>query len=234
MRVGICGDWHGDPNFANGVLHALHARGITEIIQCGDFGYGWDNQYVPSVSGVLKKFGQTLRWVPGNHENYDMIDQLMQHDAQWLTDEIYVLDRGERFTIGDTSFVGIGGAHSIDRDMRVQGVSWWPQETLTYRDVHRIIEAVEPCDVVVAHDAPVTAELGGGFFKDDPISLSNRRLLQHAVDHLQPQFLFHGHYHRRLTSQDHHGVVIVGLSDNYHDTKDNYVIFDCQEKEIVS
>ena len=232
--AGICGDWHGDPNFGNGVLHALHARGVRQVLHCGDFGFGWDPYFIPSIDKVLKKFGMRLRWVPGNHENYDTIDQLMEHDAQWITDRIYVLDRGEQFQIGLTKFAAIGGAHSIDKSMRKAHVSWWPQELLTYGDVMRILETPQ-VHVVLSHDAPWSCDLKlDNGYKDDPETKGNRELLQVAVDHLRPTFLFHGHYHQRLRTQDSNGVQCYGLADNFTPLRrKNYLIYDTVDRAVL-
>lgn len=232
--VAICGDWHGDADFANGTLLSLKAQGIEEILHCGDFGYGWDKQYLPTVQKMLIRNGQNLRWVPGNHENYDYIDVLYSEDRQQHTDNMYVLQRGERFTIGKTSFVGIGGAFSIDKQWRRPHVSWWPQETLKYSDIMRILETDETCDVVIAHDAPLTADLQlENGYKDDPETYANREMLQVAVDHLEPEYIFHGHYHQRHDTEDHFGRKVIGLGSNLDKRSDNYVIFDTERKEVV-
>lgn len=233
MNVAICGDWHADADYANGVLLSLASQGITEILHCGDFGHGWDDKYVPSVQKMLARNGQNLRWVPGNHENYDLIDVLYHKELQQHQENIYVLKRGERFTIGNTTFVGVGGAHSIDKQWRKPHISWWPQELLKYSDIAKILDDV-PCDVVIAHDAPITADLClQNGYKDDPTTTGNRQLLQAAVDHLQPTFLFHGHYHQRHSTQDSNGVVVIGLGSNFDSKLDNYVIFDTINKRIV-
>jgi len=234
--VAICGDWHGDARFARKMIKTLSSRGITEILHCGDFGYGWDADYIPNIDESLNKHGMTLRWVPGNHENYDEIDLLYDHDAQrmGMNGTIYVLRRGERFMIGATSFVGIGGGHSIDKDRRTQGVSWWPQELITTGDVYRIMTTHRECDVVIAHDAPLTADLDlRNGYKDDPHSIGNRRLLGIIVDHLDPLFVFHGHYHQRHSTKDHLDRVVIGLSDNRDWFNNNFVIFDCDDKKVI-
>lgn len=233
--VAICGDWHGDADFANGTLHSLNAKGVSQIIHCGDFGFGWDRTYTPSVNATLIKFGQFLHWVPGNHENYDYIDMLIHKGEQNHMDNMYVLRRGEHFHIDGTDFVGIGGAYSIDKQYRRPHISWWPQELISYGDVMRILEEdYENCDVVIAHDAPLTAELNlMNGYKDDPETEGNRELLQIAVDHLEPDFVFHGHYHQRHDTEDHFGRKVIGLGSNLDSRKDNYVIFDTQRKEVV-
>lgn len=235
MNVAICGDWHADANYANGVLLSLASKGITEVVHCGDFGYGWDQHFVLSVQKCLARRGMNLRWVPGNHENYDGIEVLYHKELQQHTENIYVLKRGERFTIGSTTFVGIGGAYSIDKQWRKPHVSWWPQELLTYSDISRILDqpVLDYGDVVISHDAPISADLClQNGYKDDPETTSNRQLLQVAVDHLRPTFLFHGHYHQRHSTKDHNAVVVVGLGSNLDSKSDNYVIFDTEAKRI--
>lgn len=44
-----------------------------------------------------------------------------------------------------------------------------------------------------SHDVPFEVNL---FLKDDPETISNRKMLSSIVNHVQPKILIHGHYHR--------------------------------------
>lgn len=52
-------------------------------------------------------------------------------------------------------------------------------------------------DVLVSHDAPSGAALGP--LTDFPDGDLHRDLLRDVVEALAPHYVFHGHYHRRLT-----------------------------------
>ncbi len=71
---------------------------------------------------------------------------------------IFHLMRGQIFTIEDKTFLTMGGAYSIDKYMRREGYSWWPEELPSdeeYKEAAKTIEAHEwKVDYVISHTAP--------------------------------------------------------------------------------
>jgi Icc-related predicted phosphoesterase len=233
-RVAICGDWHGNHDFARIVLDRLAKENINIVLHCGDFGI-WreDDNYVAFMQKAAKRNNQLIMVAPGNHENYDLIEAL---ETPWIRDRIYLCPRGESASFGKTKFVFIGGGHSVDKANRTPHLSWWPQELLTYGDIQRTIEQHAKCDVIISHDCPISVHLDFlDGYKTDETSMGNRNLLQHAVDALLPKYLFHGHYHQFYEGTDRNGTKTIGLGgDKYGAGKldENYLIFNTITQEV--
>lgn len=118
-----------------------------------------------------------------------------------ITPHIRHIRRGERWVWEGVTFLGLGGAHSVDRPARRPGVEWWPQETIGFQDVERALEG-GPVDVMLTHDCPTGVRIPGiegnpyGFHPVEiALSDEHRDLLRGVVDELRPGLLVHGHYH---------------------------------------
>lgn len=216
MRLGVAGDWHGNGTWALRCVRALADAGVHEVFHLGDFGI-WPGSrgrdYLLDISRALESHAMTLFVTPGNHEDYDQIEELpsmdLGHDignVQWITDRVAVLPRGHRWERNGWSFVSLGGAPSIDRWIRRAGLDWWEAEAITDEDVARVV-ANGKADVMFAHDAPdspygtaaVASILG-----NNPLGWPARALryadegrhrMTAAFQGVQPRVFMHGHYH---------------------------------------
>ena len=158
----------------------------------------------------------SLMIVPGNHEDWGRLTMLWANPKRHapdgsllpveLTDHITVLPRGWRWEMGGRTFVALGGAASLDRDTRIKGKDWWPEEQITDDDVARTI-AGGHADVMVTHDAPsppwctpqvaaivATNPMG---WPDDALSYARMgsEKVTEAVLGVAPRLLVHGHFH---------------------------------------
>ena len=101
------------------------------------------------------------------------------------------------FMVGDTKFFYIRGAESVDKQWRVEGVSWWKEEELSYRQAKDAIElyASYKPDIMLTHDCPSSALL---FFITNPlkdeISITNNILHECFKIH-KPKNWYFGHHH---------------------------------------
>jgi hypothetical protein len=121
-------------------------------------------------------------------------------------------------------FLALGGGYSIDKQWRLsQGPSgqyWWPQETITQREVYTAIEGGET-DVMFTHDAPEGTDIGNPMFtemlKNTPECHQNRMAVRAVVDVAKPLRLYHGHFHHRedymLILEDGTEVEVFALAD---------------------
>ena len=55
--------------------------------------------------------------------------------VQKITDSVIHLMRGQVFTIEGKKIFVFGGAESIDKEYRIPGVSWWPQEIPSFKEM---------------------------------------------------------------------------------------------------
>lgn len=214
-RILMLGDTHGNGPFTRSAIEYAAENGCDVIVQVGDFGHGWRESpaFYGEVHRALVKYGITLFWVDGNHENHDDIAECRQGDPEPLAlnshyPSIVHLPRGFRWVWWNMSWMALGGAASVDRLQRKAGTSWWPGELLSDEDVEYASRRGR-VDVVISHDAPFGVDIPGigtgaslnvdsGF---PPICLQesseHRRRVRDVIDAVKPKLIIHGHYHRR-------------------------------------
>lgn len=134
------------------------------VIVLGDFGLLWHkNKTYKYWLDILSKKNFTLLWLDGNHENHEWINSLPV--TEWnggrvhqIAPNIIHLMRGEVFRIDHKSIFVCGGAKSMDAEYRNQGVDWWPNEMLSYQDIHNATVNLEKVhnkvDYILTHNCP--------------------------------------------------------------------------------
>lgn len=169
MAVLLTGDTHGRIDF--GKVRDLAARAggrLTRsdyLIILGDFGFVWNDataQKDAESLDWLESCPWTTLFLDGNHENFDVLDALPALEwhggrVQAVRPHILHLMRGEKFQIGGHSFFVVGGAHSVDADVRTPHVSWWEQEVPDQTERERIAASareVGQVDYVLTHCPP--------------------------------------------------------------------------------
>jgi hypothetical protein len=216
FRVGVAGDWHGNRTWALRCVRVLADAGVGEVYHLGDFGI-WPGprgrDYLLDLDAALGSHTMQLFVTPGNHEDYDQIDELPALDlgheigeVQWITEHIAMLPRGHRWTRNGWTFVSLGVAPSIDRWSRREGLDWWEAEAITDEDVSRVVSG-GPADILLAHDAP-DAALGTGSVRavlgSNPLgwpahalryAAEGRDRVTAAFLGVAPRLFLHGHYH---------------------------------------
>lgn len=223
MKILVLGDTHGDLNSVKYALQIAVERGCEVVIQVGDFGFGWDlhrdpgEQFPQRVNALAKNSRISFLWLDGNHENFDALEEIVDTTSpnpQQMGSNLHYLPRGCTFEIAGVTFLALGGAYSIDKDHRVHGVSWWPQETITYRDVDRALAAIDSNgrpDVMVTHDVPEGVFPYELFLhgKHGHESRNNREAVRAVYEAARPKLLLHGHMHVRYDLGD-----VIGLDCN--------------------
>jgi len=139
MRKFITGDLHGGEY---GELLKLSSAQWKEqktltkediLFQLGDFGLYF--YYPKYINGYKKDFNKrkglankkyTLFIIPGNHDNYDLIEELpiiekwggLVHEEKFGENSIYIARRGEVYLIDGKTYFTFGGALSSDIEYR--------------------------------------------------------------------------------------------------------------------
>jgi hypothetical protein len=72
----------------------------------------------------------------------------------YVSEHIRYLKRGRRYNIGGKDILALGGADSVDKYRRTEGLSWWADETISDEDVSRV-EAGH-YDYVLTHCCPLS------------------------------------------------------------------------------
>ena len=203
------------------------------LIICGDFGGVWNMG--PKDHEVLAWYEAqpwTTLWVDGNHENHDLIDAFEVSErfggrVQVVPGYPHVIHlmRGEVYELpvspGETArcFV-LGGAPSLDRRWRVEGVSWWAREFPSQEEYDNAVAQLEACDwqvdYVFTHEVPSRAALDiigpelAQKLKGKSFS-QVAEYLQWFDDHLDKERLkmwYAGHHHMdRMVMDEQHCVL---------------------------
>lgn len=231
-KIALSGDWHGAGAWAYHQLWAFNRKGIKHVFQVGDFGL-WrgsaGNKFLVQVQAACLEFDITLYVTLGNHEDYDLYEELQNSSLVddegivWITPNIAILPRPFLFEIGNKKVASLGGAPSIDKDWRTPHVDWWPQEMFT-EEMLTTARGYGKVDIVIAHDAPSR----GSKAVEDIILYNpqgwNREALNYAAEGryrmdeaivaLEPSLWFHGHYHVADQGYGHNGCVVSSLHMN--------------------
>lgn len=245
-RIVVAGCWHGRAPWARSVIARLPKLLPDEspriVVHTGDFGiWPGGEAFVDSINRALCDVDARLWFVDGNHEYHPKLHRL--RTSPGCTDPVPVgsaitwLPRGHRWDWHGTSWLALGGAVSVDRAHRTEGVSWWPQEEITDADIARVV-AGGHADVMVTHDAPSTVRLPLG--PPDPSwSLADlaradrhRERLQQVVDVVMPSVIVHGHYHlahESVTPMHYGPVEVLGLDREGSGGTGNFGVLDVRD-----
>ncbi len=212
-QVAIAGDWHSDIRWVQTAIPRLNrqAADVSTIFHLGDFGLFPEQHgsgFLAAVDYTCHSAGISRVFVtPGNHEDWGQLTARFAREpgeAVQLSRVVWVLPRGFRFTLGGHSWMSFGGAASIDREFRTEGVDWWAEEAPTGRDVEDAI-AGGPVEVMLTHEA-----INGGTSTVENILATNpmgwpaaamsysaesREKVTRVWDAVHPKVLAHGHFH---------------------------------------
>lgn len=163
----VTGDTHGEIDIGKLSRKNFDYAGLTKkdyIIICGDFGCVWSGEKKDYWwLDWLEELPCSILFCDGNHENFDFlnaypIEEWNGGKTHIIRPHIRHLMRGEIFTIDSFKFFVFGGATSIDRIYRKEGVSWWSQELPTYAECEYALANLDKhawvVDYVITHSAP--------------------------------------------------------------------------------
>lgn len=216
MSFIIAGDIHGMIDIGK-VVHFFdeHEGEYTSndyLIICGDVGVcGFSTVEETEVRNVLRSLPVTTLFIDGNHENFEhlnsySIDMWNGGKVHFIESDIIHLMRGQVFEIDGTRFFTFGGAYSIDKMYRTEGLTWFPEEIPTRAEYeegwHNLEEADFKVDYILTHSGPreVVAAMGYGELSDDEIEL--RQYLQRVADNTDFTAWYFGHFHEDAEVED--------------------------------
>ena len=218
MKLGIIGDVHGSTSWTKAAITRLATHGVKHLIQLGDFGIGLASRsFIPEVDAYLEHHGLEMTVVPGNHDDYHVVNEVA---PGWLSEHIFLPYRGMTSSFDGKHVMYLGGAPSVDRTWRQRRMRnphsqniWWPEEALTAADEVYAIQAgtAEPVDFMFTHDAPyaraIDKQIAGnplGFeYRDLEYAREGRDRMTRIVAAIRPKVLFHGHYHFKVRANLH-------------------------------
>ncbi len=185
MKIQIIGDVHGKTHIYQKMLRQKFQGQRT--IQLGDMGVGFSG--TPGLHKDIMDAGPH-RWFRGNHDD----------PAKSRASAGYLGDYG--FLPEDNLFY-IAGAFSIDRVWRIPGVSWWPDEELSWTELDAALDLYIKSKprFVISHEAPQVAAtwlltmIAPGFRPEKIVQTRTDSAMQRMLDYHRPEKWIFGHYH---------------------------------------
>ena len=96
----------------------------------------------------------------------------------YVSKHIRYLKRGRCYNIDGKNILALGGADSVDKFRRTEGLSWWKEEAITDEDVSRVDNNIY-YDYVLSHCCPLSV------FNENKIYLCT---VGNIVDDSNPDF----------------------------------------------
>ncbi len=189
------------------------------VIICGDFGGLWDGSKEEKywLQWLNKKSFTTL-FVDGNHENFNMLNQLPAEEfcgatAQKVNDSIYHPMRGMVYTIEDKKIFTFGGAESHDKEHRIENISWWNEELPSENEMNvarnNLKAHKNKVDFIITHAAPTSVQV-----QIKPQYKPNRLtdFLEEIKNTVSYQRWHFGHYHKDCSIDSKHICNYYGIT----------------------
>lgn len=168
MSIVITGDTHGTFDIGKVVRYFNeHEDEYTQddyLIICGDVGIcGFSAAYEANTRAVFRSLPVTTLFIDGNHENFEQLNSYAVE--QWNGGKVHIIEdnmihlmRGQIFKIDGLKFFTFGGAYSIDKMSRAEGISWFPEEIPSreeYEEGWKNLEKEDfQVDYILTHTAP--------------------------------------------------------------------------------
>ena len=198
----VTGDTHGDMSWVKlNTAHFPQQKEMTKndyLIICGDFGGIWDGSKTDDyILDTYEKRKFTTLFIDGNHENFNLLNAYPV--TEWNGGKVHVirpsvihLMRGQVYTINGKKIFTFGGAESIDKWHRTEGISWWPQEVPSFEEFKEAEENLIKNDLKVDYIITHAAPYGIGFVDYDPVTA----MLKDIRTNVSFKKWYCGHYHR--------------------------------------
>lgn len=186
-KVLLIGDIHG--RVKTDYLPLVQDPRCEPSVQLGDLDIS-KYSYLANVDSSRHKI------LPGNHDHYGYLNDHPQHFLKGWG----VLEHG------GLRFFYVRGANSIDKDYRVRGRDWWPEEELEMHELQAAIDfwhdlQSDRPEIILSHTAPTQVSEwlcrnnGFGPYR----ATRTERALQWIAEIGGAKFWYHGHHHKSAT-----------------------------------
>lgn len=207
MRLLIVGDTHGNKADILPKIYKAGDHGIQHVLVVGDFGlwthFADGHEFLDEVNEAARINRLSVYAVGGNHENWDHWNWYVENNPTskgfaLVRRRVLLAPKVHHWQWAGKTFVGAGGAVSIDKDWRKKEerkpkTLWWPNEQLLDADVDAI-KNLGKADYLISHDCSNYTAFHGRL-KPDLDSQIHRQRIDEVLKSVQPSMHFHGHMH---------------------------------------
>lgn len=198
------GDHHGDWSQLFWFINRTKIENCY-LISVGDLGIGFKpkKEQINDINRLnikFKKLNINFMSIRGNHDdpNYFKGENIIKLSNFELIEDYTIMEHSGKLI----QFVG--GAISIDRTGRKEGISYWVDETVTF-----IKDKLQKVDILVTHTAPIWCfpqqfnEMVYGWAREDAYLLEEltdeRAVMSEILKVCQPSLHLYGHFHSSWT-----------------------------------
>ena len=234
--LAVTGDTHGEEGrfLYPEELANKHLQKGDYLFICGDFGYLFDDSYRERqfLKYLAEDVPYTICFCDGNHENFDLINaydvttwnggkvHIIKTDENGTPKVIHLM-RGQVYEIEGKRIFVFGGAYSIDKAMRIEGRSWWPQEMPNEEDMSEATRNIEAAnwkvDYILTHAAP--EETMSIFHPEHVHEMPLNGFLEYIREKTQYKHWYMGHLHRDEDVWRHQTILWFSLRNMEDNTE---------------
>lgn len=204
---------------------ALFQKGDCLII-LGDFGF----PFTPTEIEQHELFGErggkysrrmkwfteqpyTVLFIDGNHDNHDWwakqeVSEMFGGRVQIHphAENVIHLMRGEVYDIEGRSFFTFGGAASVDKNWRIEGLSWWRGEEAQRSEIENALDNLErvgnKVDYILTHTMPMSIIKSIPMFDHKVYPCTTAAFLDEVLNRVEYDKWFCGHFHVDMPVHD--------------------------------
>ncbi|MBE6017976.1 MAG: hypothetical protein E7233_10315 [Lachnospiraceae bacterium] len=185
------------------------------LIIAGDFGAVWTGDEQDDEILEYHDFkNYTTLFIAGNHENHDLLERYPVElwnggKVRRIRDSVLQLMNGQVYEIDGKTFFTMGGATSVDKVFRKEGISWWPQEEPSEEEYAQALEnlnkAGNSVDYIITHTCPEKVRKQAFSVYDDFVEYSSgvEQFLDIVYDNVAYKKWFAGHIHIDREFREH-------------------------------
>jgi len=206
-RIFITGDLHGHHDIAkltSSNFNQGRELGKSDyVIIAGDFGLFFNNVQTDEEKHWLEWLENkswTTLFLDGNHDNPNLLNNLPQKEmfggqVGIASNSIFHLRRGNIYTIANKTFFVFGGAYSIDKQHRTEGIDWWADEEANYEEMKLGIDNLEKVnwkvDYILTHETTTSVS---AILHSHHYQYRNSSRTEKYLDEIIPKIEFKHHY----------------------------------------
>lgn len=202
----LLGDIHGNVYTFKRAIQKAEEVGATALIQLGDFGMFPKNE--EGFYRACKDINTPVYFIDGNHDDCTRWTQMTEVTRLWHDANLHYVPRGTVMEMEGKTIAFMGGAGSIDKDIRLrEGMHWDEKENISPDEVLRLMDNAKnkTIDVLLTHCPPNSvieenfdnsAKLWFGVgldWKDH-----NQDIIEKIWHGLGTPMVYSGHMHRRV------------------------------------
>lgn len=214
----LTGDLHRNYGFSYFLENTKKLTKDDYIIILGDFGGIWngiDDEEDKAFLDLFLDFEFTTLFIDGNHENFNALNSY--EITKWnggnvhkINEKLIHLMRGQVFTIDNKKFFTFGGATSIDKELRIENITWWKEEETNYDEINTALENLEKenykVDYILTHTCPKTIVMNVIYSNEEiyyELNSSIEKFLDEVLLITKYKKWFFGHFHKEMKIKEY-------------------------------